>query len=82
MNCLLRWFNQSNLLPPSQLQLNKANVFYTKAAFLDLHLSIVDGFVSCKICDNAMILILRLKVFLSWMVMFLVRHPTVFIFHN
>ena len=29
---------------------------------------------------NAMILILRLLIFLSWMVMFLVRHHTVFIF--
>ena len=31
---------------PSALQLNKANSSDTKAAFLDLHLSIVNGFVS------------------------------------
>ena len=38
--------------PPPQLQLNKANSSDTEAAFLNLHLSIVDGFVSCKICDK------------------------------
>ena len=37
---------------PQELQLNKANSSDTEAAFLDLHLSIVDGFVSCKICDK------------------------------
>ena len=30
---------------PSELQLNKANVSDTEASFLDLHLSISDGFV-------------------------------------
>ena len=55
---LLRWFNQSNL--PPELQLNKAYSSDTEAAFLDLHLSIVDGFVACKLYDNAIILILRL----------------------
>ena len=45
---------------PQELQLNIANSSDTEAAFLDLHLSIVDGFVSCKIDDNAMILIFRL----------------------
>ena len=39
-------------LPPPELQLNKANSSDTKAALLDLHLSIVDGFVSCKINDK------------------------------
>ena len=40
--------------PPSttELQLNKANSSDTEAAFLDLHLSIVDGFVACKIYDK------------------------------
>ena len=38
--------------PPSELQLNKANSSDTEAAFSDLHLSIVDGFVSCKIYDK------------------------------
>ena len=38
--------------PPPELQLHKANSSDTEAAFLDLHLSIVDGFVSCKIYDK------------------------------
>ena len=41
----------SQIYPP-ELQLNKANYSDTEAAFLDLHLSIVDGFVSCKIYDK------------------------------
>ena len=41
----------SQIYPP-ELQLNKVNSSDTKAAFLDLHLSIVDGFVSCKIYDK------------------------------
>ena len=41
----------SQIYPP-ELQLNKANSSDTEAAFLDLHLSIVDGFVSCKIYDK------------------------------
>ena len=36
----------------NKLQLNKANSSDTEATFLDLHLSIVDGFVSCKIYDK------------------------------
>ena len=34
---------------PSELQLNKANVSDTEASFLNLHLSISDGFVKTKI---------------------------------
>ena len=41
-----------NQIYPPECQLNKANSSDTKAAFLDLHLSIVDGFVSCKIYDK------------------------------
>ena len=37
---------------PSKLQLNKANVSDTEASFLDLHLSISDGFVKTKIFDR------------------------------
>ena len=37
---------------PPELQLNKANSSDTETAFSDLHLSIVDGFVSCKIYDK------------------------------
>ena len=38
-----------NRIYPSELQLNKANVSDTEASFLDLHLSISDGFVQTKI---------------------------------
>ena len=38
-----------NRIYPSELQLNKANVSNTEASFLDLHLSISDGFVKTKI---------------------------------
>ena len=41
----------SQIYPP-ELQLNKANSSDTEAAFFDLHLFIVDGFVSCKIYDK------------------------------
>ena len=68
--------------PSPELQLNKADSSDTEAAFLDLHLSIVDGFVSCKIYDKRDDFDFEIVIFLSWMVMLLVRHPTVFIFHN
>ena len=41
-----------NRMYPSELQLNKANVSDAKASFLDLHLSISDGFVKTKIYDK------------------------------
>ena len=41
----------SRIYPP-ELQLNKANTSDTKAPFLDLHLSISNGFVSSKIYDK------------------------------
>ena len=37
---------------PSELQRNKANTTNTKAAFLDLHLSISNDIVSTKIYDK------------------------------
>ena len=37
---------------PSELQLNKANTSDTKAAFLDLHLSISNDIVSTKMYDK------------------------------
>ena len=40
-----------NRIYPSELQLNKANVTDTEASFLDLHLSISDGFGNTKIYD-------------------------------
>ena len=41
-----------NRIYPSELQLNEANVSDTEASFLDLHLSISDGFVKTKIYDK------------------------------
>ena len=41
-----------NQIYPSELQLNKAKTSDTEAPFLDLHLSISNGFVSSKICDK------------------------------
>ena len=41
-----------NQIYPPELQLNKANTSDTEAPFLDLHLSISNGFVSSKICDK------------------------------
>ena len=41
-----------NRIYPSELQLNKANVSDTEASFLDLHLSVSDGFVKTKIYDK------------------------------
>ena len=35
-----------------ELQLNKANISDTEAPFLDLHLSVANGFVSSKIYDK------------------------------
>ena len=41
-----------NRIYPSELQLNKAYTSDTEVPFLDLHLSISNGFVSCKIYDK------------------------------
>ena len=41
-----------NQIYPSELQLNKANSFDTETPFLDLHLTISDGFISSKIYDK------------------------------
>ena len=39
-------------VPIRKIQLNKANTLDTEAPFLDLHLSIANGFVSPKIYDK------------------------------
>ena len=53
MNIDNNFFNSMvNRIYPSELQLNKANVSDTEASFLDLHLSISDGFVKTKIYDK------------------------------
>ena len=41
-----------NQIYPPELQLNKANTTDTEVPFLDLHLSIANGFVSSKIFDK------------------------------
>ena len=41
-----------NRIYPPELQLNKANTSDTESPFLDLHLSISNGFVSSKIYDT------------------------------
>ena len=41
-----------NQIYPPELQLNKANTSDTEVPFLDLHLSISNGFVSSKIYDK------------------------------
>ena len=41
-----------NQIYPPELQLNKANISDTEAPFLDLHLSVLNGFVSSKIYDK------------------------------
>ena len=41
-----------NRIYPPEVQLNKANISDTEAPFLDLHLSISNGFVSSKIYDK------------------------------
>ena len=44
--------NMVSQIYPSDLQLNKANTSDTKAAFLDLHLSISNDIVSTRIYDK------------------------------
>ena len=41
-----------NCIYPSKLQLHKANASDTEASFLDLHLSMSDGFVKTKTYDK------------------------------
>ena len=41
-----------NQIYPPEVQLNKANISDTEAPFLDLHLSVANGFVSSKIYDK------------------------------
>ena len=42
----------ANQIYPPELQLNKANISDTEAPFLDLYLSVANGFVSSKIYDK------------------------------
>ena len=47
-----------NRFYPPELQLNKANTSDTEVPFLDLHLSISNGFIYLKFMIRAMLLIL------------------------
>ena len=67
---------------PSERQLNKLNISSTEASFLALHLSISDGFVKTKFFDKRDDFDFDTVIFHFWMVMFLVRHPKVFLFLN
>ena len=64
---------------PSDFHLNKANTSETEAPLLDLHLSILDGFISCKIFkkDDDFDFPIVNCPYLDGD--FLVEHPTVFI---
>ena len=49
---LLKIVSMANHIYHSELQLNKAKISDTEASFLDLHLSISNGFVKTKIFDK------------------------------
>ena len=71
----------SRIYPP-ELQLNKANTSDTKGSFLDLYLSISNGFVSSKICDKGDDFDFDIVTFPFWMVTFHVLSLTGFTFLN
>ena len=54
--------NMVSQIYPSELELNKANASGTKAAFLDLHLSISNDIVLPKFMINVTTLILKLSI--------------------
>ena len=58
-----------NLYPP-ELQLNKANTSDNEAPFLDLQLSVCNGFVSSKVCDKRNDFDFDIVNFPFWMAMF------------
>ena len=60
-----------NQIYPPELQLNKANISYTEAPFLDLLLSDANGFVSSKIYDKCDNFDFDIVNFPFWMVTFL-----------
>ena len=75
-----------NQIYPPELQLNKANISDTEAPFLDLHLSVANGFVSSKIYDKrddfGFDIVVDFEIFLFWMVTFLVVLLMVYTFRN
>ena len=53
---------------PSELQLNKTNSSETETPFFDLHLSVLDGFMSCQIYDKHDDFNFEIVIFfLTWM---------------
>ena len=71
-----------NRIYPPELQLNKAYTSDTEASFLDLHLSISNGFVSSKIYDKRDDFDFDIVNFPFWMVTFHVLSLTGFTFLN
>ena len=67
--------NMVSQIYPSKLKLNKANTSDTKAAFLDLHLSITNDIVSTKIYDKRDDFDFEIVNFPFLVVMFLALHP-------
>ena len=65
-----------------ELQLNKANNTDTEVPFLDLHLSIANGFVSSKIYDKRDDFDFDIVNFRFWMVTFLAMLLMAYTFHN
>ena len=71
-----------NQIYPSELQLNKTNSSRTKALFLYLRLSILDGFISCKIYDKRDDFDFDIVIVPCLDVVFFFEHSTVFIYRN
>ena len=74
--------NMVSKIYPSELQLNEANSSDTKAAFLDLHLSISNDIVSTKIYYKRDDFDFEIVNFPFKMVMFLALHPIESIYLN
>ena len=71
-----------NQIYPPELQLNKANISDTEAPFIDLHLSVANGFVFSKIYDKRDDFDFDIVNFHFWMVTFLVVLLMVYTFRN
>ena len=71
-----------NQIYPPELQLNKANISDIEAPFLDLHLSVANGFVSSKIYDKRDDFDFDIVNFPFWMVTFLVVLLMVYTFRS
>ena len=74
INNVVFFDNMASQIYPSELQLHKANTSDTKAAFLDLHLSISNDIISTKIYDKHDDFDFEMVNF-HLVVMFLALHP-------